>query len=63
TLGTDRSQPLRTIEGSVPSLRSLPAGCAFEPRCDMSVDECCVNFPPLEEVAAGHWVRCPVSVK
>jgi len=62
TLHTDRAQPLRTIEGYVPSIQNLPAGCAFEPRCDISVDECSVNFPALEEVKPEHWVRCPVSL-
>src|SRR5581483_1246442 len=32
-LKTDRSRPLQTIEGTVPALQNLPAGCSFEPRC------------------------------
>src|SRR5438270_11496832 len=34
TLATDRGQPLATIEGTVPPLHALPAGCPFEPRCE-----------------------------
>jgi peptide/nickel transport system ATP-binding protein len=60
TLKTDRSRPLRMIEGSVPSARALPPGCLFEPRCSDRVDECAQNFPPLVEVGPGHWARCPV---
>ncbi len=59
-LKTDRARPLETIEGTVPSLQNLPPGCAFEPRCDIRVAECSRAQPPLVEVAAGHWARCPV---
>jgi oligopeptide/dipeptide ABC transporter ATP-binding protein len=60
TLKTDRNRPLRTIEGSVPPARALPPGCPFEPRCSDRIAECAQNFPPLVEVAPGHWARCPV---
>ncbi|HEV2401764.1 MAG TPA: ABC transporter ATP-binding protein [Candidatus Sulfotelmatobacter sp.] len=59
-LKTDRSRPLETIEGTVPALQNLPPGCSFEPRCEARVQECARAFPPLVEVAAGHWARCPV---
>jgi len=59
-LKTDRAQPLKTIEGTVPGLHALPRGCAFEPRCEFRVPECALSLPPLVEVAAGHWARCPV---
>jgi oligopeptide/dipeptide ABC transporter ATP-binding protein len=59
-LKTDRSRPLLTIEGTVPGLESLPPGCAFEPRCEFRVAECARALPPLIEVAAAHWARCPV---
>ena len=57
---TDRSRPLQTIEGTVPPLHAMPAGCAFEPRCEFRVPECATAMPPLVEIAAGHWARCPV---
>lgn len=60
TLETVRGQPLRTIEGTVPSLEVPSPGCAFEPRCEFRVAECAVALPPLLEVATGHWARCPV---
>ena len=59
-LKTDRSRPLQTIEGTVPALSALPPGCAFEPRCSSRLIECSAALPPLVEVAAGHWARCPV---
>jgi oligopeptide/dipeptide ABC transporter ATP-binding protein len=60
TLKTDRTQPLRTIDGTVPPLHSVPAGCPFEPRCELRIPECSRALPPLLEVASGHWARCPV---
>ena len=59
-LKTDRAHPLKTIEGTVPPLQALPAGCAFEPRCGSRVPECAVALPPLVQVSDAHWARCPV---
>ncbi len=60
TLATDRSLPLATIEGTVPSMAQLFSGCPFEPRCPHRVAACAAELPPLVEVGAGHWARCPV---
>jgi len=60
TLKTDRTCPLPTIEGTVPPSHAAPPGCPFEPRCADRVTHCARNFPPLAEVAVGHWARCPV---
>ena len=60
TLKTDRTQPLKTIEGTVPAIANLPRGCAFEPRCDLRITECAEKRPELLEKAPGHWARCPV---
>jgi peptide/nickel transport system ATP-binding protein len=59
-LKTDRRRPLGTIEGTVPPLQAMPPGCAFEPRCEYRKPECGRSMPPLLEIAAGHWARCPV---
>jgi oligopeptide/dipeptide ABC transporter ATP-binding protein len=60
TLSTERGRPLATIEGTVPSLHAVPAGCPFEPRCEFRIDACARALPPLVEVGPGHWARCPV---
>jgi oligopeptide/dipeptide ABC transporter ATP-binding protein len=60
TLTTDRDHPLRTIEGTVPPLHAMPAGCLFEPRCEFSIPGCARALPPLTEISPGHWARCPV---
>jgi oligopeptide/dipeptide ABC transporter ATP-binding protein len=59
-LKTDRTRPLETIEGTVPPLHAMPSGCPFEPRCGFRIPGCAGSLPPLGEVAAGHWARCPV---
>jgi peptide/nickel transport system ATP-binding protein len=61
TLKSDRTQPLHTIEGSVPPVNATPPGCPFEPRCDLRVKECARELPGLVEVAPSHWARCPVT--
>ncbi len=49
---------LYEIKGTVPSLLDLPAGCNFNPRCTLAVENCRREKPPLEEVTPGHWVAC-----
>jgi oligopeptide/dipeptide ABC transporter ATP-binding protein len=60
SLTTDRDRPLRTIDGSVPALHAMPAGCLFEPRCDIRIPNCAQVEPMLQQISPGHWVRCPV---
>jgi len=63
TLRSERSKPLATIEGTVPSAEKFPPGCAFEPRCEIRLPECQVALPPLVEAEPGHWARCPVRMR
>lgn len=63
TLRSDRAKPLQTIEGTVPAVSSMLVGCAFEPRCSSREAPCVAAFPPLLEVAAGHFARCPVTAR
>jgi oligopeptide/dipeptide ABC transporter ATP-binding protein len=49
---------LPTIEGMVPDLRELAAGCRFADRCSMVKDACREAEPALEEVEPGHFSRC-----
>lgn len=54
TVGLLRAMPtldretewLDTIPGSVPSPASMPAGCAFSPRCEHAMDRCFAEPPP-----------------
>ena len=49
---------LRTIEGMVPDLRALPAGCRFADRCPLRIEKCVLEEPPAAEVAPGRISRC-----
>jgi oligopeptide/dipeptide ABC transporter ATP-binding protein len=63
TLRSDRTQPLQTIEGTVPPVGAPPPGCAFEPRCEWRLPSCSQELPSLVEVAPGNFARCPVLSK
>ena len=47
TLATNRTQPLATIEGTVPPIAALPPGCLFEPRCPDRIPACARELPPV----------------
>jgi peptide/nickel transport system ATP-binding protein len=50
---------IEPIEGSVPSVYEMPAGCKFHPRCPHYMPGVCEKRdPPLTEIAPGHVVRC-----
>jgi oligopeptide/dipeptide ABC transporter ATP-binding protein len=53
-----RKDRLYAIEGMVPNLLNLPAGCSFAPRCYKRTVECTVSEIPLEPVSDRHEVRC-----
>jgi len=53
-----RRARLNEIKGMVPSLASLPKGCAFAPRCGFATAECHAAYPPLVQHRDGHWVAC-----
>ena len=46
------------IPGEVPSLIAPPGGCRFHPRCERADAPCRETRPPVEQLGAGHWVRC-----
>ena len=41
---------LTQIEGAMPRLTAIPLGCAFNPRCSMTVDRCFVERPNLVDI-------------
>ena len=49
---------LQAIPGSPPSPKSLPPGCAFEPRCRHAISDCSQAVPNLLSAGDEHWVRC-----
>lgn len=54
----ERGQKLRTIQGTVPLLNQIPAGCRFAPRCSKASERCRREMPKLVPFKDGHCVRC-----
>ena len=52
-----QSEWLEQIDGSMPGLTAIPAGCAFHPRCKAADKSCCTMRPNLTEFGSGS-VRC-----
>lgn len=55
---SDSHNRLATIEGTVPSAKSMPAGCRFHPRCEFAMDVCREKEPPLVRVGQSQMVAC-----
>jgi peptide/nickel transport system ATP-binding protein len=62
---SSRSEPLHPIEGTPPSLISVPSGCPFHPRCPYAMEVCPREVPGLLPTTPGHAVAChlPVSTR
>ena len=52
-----RGEPLKQVRGMTPSLLNLPAGCAFQARCDFATDACAAA-PELTEPETSRLIRC-----
>jgi peptide/nickel transport system ATP-binding protein len=53
---------LSQIEGSMPRLNAIPAGCAFNPRCPRVFDRCRIERPSLlhaDHSRAACWLHAP----
>lgn len=62
-LDTPADTRLEAIPGAVPHPLNLPKGCKFAPRCKYATDKCREIEPQLEEIEAGHEVRCHYPIK
>jgi peptide/nickel transport system ATP-binding protein len=49
---------LEGIAGTAPRPGQRPSGCFFAPRCDLALDLCHNEFPPVAQVTSDHVVRC-----
>ncbi len=54
----EKADRLYTIEGVVPNLLHLPAGCNFCTRCKQATERCFTEKPCLYQTSNGHGVRC-----
>ncbi|MCF2650572.1 ABC transporter ATP-binding protein [Niallia circulans] len=53
----ERGVPLKSINGSIPSLNEIPTGCRFSPRCPFATDKC-HNSEPQIETRNNRQVAC-----
>jgi oligopeptide/dipeptide ABC transporter ATP-binding protein len=53
-----RRNRLNEIKGMVPSLRNLPEGCTFAPRCEFATHQCRAAYPPLLQHGPDHLIAC-----
>ena len=53
-----RGKPLQQINGMVPSMLNLPAGCAFQNRCNYATEKCSKIQPDITQLADRRQVRC-----
>ena len=53
-----KQRRLESVKGQPPDLLNLPGGCPFKPRCDYSVEECVLDYPPSESVGEEHLISC-----
>jgi len=54
----DLGARLKGLPGRPPAVGAWPSGCRFADRCPLAVDQCRSSPPPVDEVEAGHFVRC-----
>lgn len=55
---TEKKTRLMAIPGQVPDPMDLPKGCKFHPRCDLMIEDCQKEEPPLFKVNGDHFSRC-----
>jgi peptide/nickel transport system ATP-binding protein len=63
-LDEERTERLKPIQGTPPSLINVPSGCAFHPRCryaDRTGGRSEDTVPRLRELDPGHLVACHLT--
>ena len=60
-IDTDKNRRLQTIKGNVPSLRDMPTGCRFHPRCPLATEKCTNEEPPLFELEKNRLSKCWIA--
>ena len=61
---SEERERLNQIDGAMPRLNAIPAGCAYHPRCPKAYNRCTKERPELMEAAATRaacWLHDPRS--
>lgn len=59
---TSDAEMLNQIDGAMPRLNAIPAGCAFNPRCPRVFERCRIERPELMDAGATQaacWLHAP----
>ncbi|SKC65702.1 ABC transporter ATP-binding protein [Maledivibacter halophilus] len=59
----EKNEPLNTIEGNPPDLRTTGEGCNFVGRCPYAKDICRKKQPELIEIEKNHFAACHFQTK
>ncbi|MER2030159.1 MAG: ABC transporter ATP-binding protein [Solibacillus sp.] len=60
-IDTSKDRKLLTIKGNVPSLKEIPTGCRFHPRCSYATDKCRSEEPALFELSNQRVSKCWIT--
>lgn len=55
---SESKKRLYSIPGNVPSIKDMPKGCSFAPRCEFAMEICFNQNPELVAVGDHHRSRC-----
>lgn len=55
---SESKKRLYSIPGNVPSIKDMPKGCSFAPRCEFAMEICFNQNPELVTVGDRHRSRC-----
>ena len=53
-----RVERLYSIPGTVPNPINMPNYCYFKDRCEMCVEQCVGEYPPMVQLSETHFVSC-----
>lgn len=57
-----KTRTLPTIQGEIPDLVDLPAGCVFQARCTKAIAECNTR-PQMAKISQSHGAACHLNRK
>jgi len=52
------THPVKPISGAAPAPGEVLSGCAFSPRCTVSIPDCRHSIPRRREISRTHWAEC-----
>lgn len=60
-LNSPRGSKAYSIPGSAPHPGAPPPGCPFSERCEIAIDRCTAERPPLRQISEGRYAACHLA--